>query len=100
MKSSPMQNAVSYFKLDPRRSYIYLVRDKFRWETVANEVKPCIEGRVPSNFQHAFLLADLGGGGDGRVWLACTRSGKVCVLKFSTNGYQQLRKEKQIWKEV
>ena len=32
--------------------------------------------------------------------MACTKSGKVCVLKFTTHGYQQLQEEKRIWKEV
>ena len=98
MRSSPM-NPVSYFTLSPHRSYIYTTQDGFRWEKVVEEVKPVIEGRAPSHYQHAFLLSDLGGGGDGRVWLACTRAGKVCVLKFSKNG-DQLEKEKQIWKEA
>ena len=98
MRLSPM-NPVSYFTLSPRRWYIYLTEDCFRWEKVAEEIKPVIEGKVPSRFQHAFLLADLGGGGDGRVWLACTRAGKVCVLKFSRNG-DQLEEEKQIWKKA
>ena len=71
----------------------------FTGEKVAQEVKTVIEGRVPSSLQHAFLLADLGGRGDGRVWLACTRAGKVCVLKFSNNE-DHLEKEKQIWKKA
>ena len=39
--------------------------------------------RAPEYFQSAYLLADLGGGGDRWVWLATTPNGKVYVLKFS-----------------
>ena len=100
MRSSPM-NPVSYSELCTDRSYIYVAKDGFQWESVDEEVIPSIEGKVPSHFQHAFLLADLGGGGDGRVWLACTKSGEVCVLKFSKKGDEQrLEKEKQVWKET
>ena len=98
MRSSPM-NPISYDKLSPRRSYIYLTEDGFHWEKVAEEVKTVIEGSVPSSLQHAILLADLGGGGDGRVWLACTRAGEMSVLKFSKNGDSKLEEEKQIWKK-
>ena len=99
MRSSPM-NPVSYFTLSPHRSYIYLTKDSFRWEKIAEEVQlSFIEGNMQSYFQPAFLVAYLGGGRDGRAWLACTGVGKVCVLKFSKN-VDNLQKEKRIWKEA
>ena len=55
-----------------------------------------IESTIPSYFQNAFLLADLGGGGDGRVWLASTKNGNVCVLKFSRDE-EMLKREAEIW---
>ena len=69
-------------------------------ESFEDEVNPFIQGCVPSHFQNAFLVTDLGGGGDGRVWLACTGAGNVCVLKFSKNEDHQLEKEKRIWKKA
>ena len=39
-------------------------------------------------------MLDRGGGGDGRVWIATTPQGKVCVLKFCCDE-QALEKEKK-----
>jgi len=33
-----------------------------------------------------FAVQDLGRGADGRVWLTCTTSGAICVLKFPLDG--------------
>ena len=47
-----------------------------------------------------YLLQDFGGGGDGRVWLACSTNGNVCVIKFlheTKNGKDILEQEKNIW---
>jgi 16S rRNA C1402 N4-methylase RsmH len=50
------------------------------------------------------LLRDFRGGAHGRVWLACSASGRVCVLKFSKLadylGEDSLHKEAKIWNEV
>lgn len=38
---------------------------------------------MPSaQIKNYILLKDLNGGTDGRVWMACSPSGRVCVLKF------------------
>jgi len=51
-----------------------------------------------------WLLADLHGGADGNVWLASTKEGKGCVIKFSTRiGAEATRscmQEALIWTEV
>ena len=54
---------------------------------------------MPSHFQNAFLLYDLGGGGDGRVWLGSTMKGRACVLKFS-NDKSSLELEEKVWNSV
>lgn len=61
-----------------------------QWNRIAN----------PQKFLYA--LEDLGHGAHGRVWLACTSSGSVCVLKFSlsSNPKVSLDKEKDIWDTV
>ena len=48
------------------------------------------------------LLRDLRGGIHGRVWLACSRSGYVCVLKFaqSIENVKLLSVEQKIWETV
>jgi hypothetical protein len=50
------------------------------------------------------LLRDFKGGAHGRVWLACSGSGRVCVIKFSklsdVSGQESLAREAQIWNDV
>lgn len=55
--------------------------------------------------QSLFLLHDLKGGRDGRVWLACSIRGAGCVLKFSRQPDVQVakaasREEAQVWRHV
>ena len=51
------------------------------------------------NSQNFILLQDFKGGADGRVWLACSTSGRVCVLKFHhLNNTEKLAQEAEIWK--
>lgn len=48
------------------------------------------------------LLRDLHGGVHGRVWLACSSSGRICVLKFpqQSGSEDSLRNELNIWNNV
>lgn len=56
---------------------------------------------MPSvNAKHYILLQDFRGGAHGRVWLACTTTGRVCVLKFSLFSEFKLQDEKTIWNNV
>ena len=51
--------------------------------------------------KNLFAIEDLGRGADGRVWLMCSHSGAVCVLKFSNNGlYDVLMHEEKMWHQV
>lgn len=52
--------------------------------------------------KYLFALQDLGHGAHGRVWLACTSGGAICVLKFSlgTKPEEALDKEKGVWDTV
>ena len=46
-----------------------------------------------------FAIQDLGRGADGRVWLTCTTSGAVCVLKFPLDGKAEtIDYEHSMWK--
>ena len=99
MMSSPM-NPIAPLRLVPNRSYIYVANDNWRWEKVSEEKELVIEGSsAPSYFQHAFLLADLGGGAEGRAWLAATKQGKVCVIKFSDDK-GSLECEAEVWNKA
>ena len=48
------------------------------------------------------LLRDFYGGVHGRVWLACSTSGRICVLKFprQSGTEESLRRELHIWNNV
>ena len=81
------------------RPYIYLSHENMEWHHPKENRSLVIEGRVPEYFQTVYLLADLGGGGDGRVWLATTPNGKVCVVKFSSDR-QILERECKIWNNL
>ena len=55
-----------------------------------------------ANIKSLVLLRDLRGGMHGRVWLACSSSGNICVIKFSQNegSKNSLYHEQQIWNNV
>ena len=95
MLSSPVTSR-SVSTLEPQQSYIYVTQKEWVWKTVSNGIPLTIGHSAPTSFECAYLLADLGGGGDGRVWLATTENGKVCILKFSSDK-DMLEKEKTIW---
>ena len=48
------------------------------------------------------LLQDFGGGIHGRVWLACSTTGKLCVLKFPhrSGSDESLTRERIIWNNI
>ncbi len=99
MMNSPM-DPIAPLRLVPNRSYIYVANNEWRWEGVPTEKELVIKGSAaPSNFQHAFLLADLGGGAEGRVWLAATKLGEVCVIKFSEDK-GSLEREAMVWNKA
>jgi len=53
--------------------------------------------------KYLYAIEDLGRGSDGRVWLTCTSSGAVCVLKFPIKSKKEelrddVRREMENWK--
>ena len=45
--------------LVPQRSYIYVRQNEWEWKKPAKSVELYIKSKIPSNFQHAFLLMTL-----------------------------------------
>lgn len=91
--------------IDSKRSYIQLTTNSWYWNVLPSSGFTLDYGTLPArNTRQLFLLHDLRGGAHGRVWLACSASGKVCVLKFAQNkteaGEKLLGKEAAIWKGV
>jgi hypothetical protein len=52
------------------------------WERLAADVKPAWNTPPSSQAMSFYLLQDLGTGSRGHVWLACSKGGAVCGLKF------------------
>uniref|UniRef100_A0A1X7UMG5 DUF5898 domain-containing protein n=1 Tax=Amphimedon queenslandica TaxID=400682 RepID=A0A1X7UMG5_AMPQE len=100
MTLSPV-DSVQLSTFDKGRSYIYVRKEEWSWDEPTQEgsLRYC-DNRLPQ-FQNVdlFLLADLGGGADGRVWLAATMKGEVFVIKFSKDEVI-LEQEADIWKRV
>ena len=97
MNASP-RNSIE-MSLQLSRSYIFVSKDTWQWEKPKQSVSLHVKSTIPSEVDHAFLLADLGGGGDGRVWLGSTASGEVFVAKFSEDE-SSLQQEKQLWESI
>lgn len=65
------------------RPYIILNNESWQWGKVAWKSNKLNRHKLPSqSCKKYILLKDLRGGADGRVWMACSSSGLVCVLKF------------------
>lgn len=67
------------------RPYIVMEPEAWYWKNV--QWKPAAKldrhNMPKSNCKQLVLLRDLRGGADGRVWMACTTRGRVCVIKFA-----------------
>ena len=53
--------------------------------------------------KYLYAIEDLGYGAEGRVWLTCTFSGAVCVLKFPINPkgeHKGVKRELENWKKA
>ena len=83
MLQSPTESLALVSRL---RHYIQLTEESWLWVTLNAEFQ-LTPGVLPaSNTKNLLLLADLHGGIEGRLWLASTVHGAVCVLKFAKDG--------------
>jgi len=100
MNMSPINPVV---EIDKHRSYIFMNREQWMWKKITWKKAVLNRHKLPLPSASQFvLLKDLSGGLDGRVWMACTTSGLVCVFKFAnifpldTPSHQQSRLEHEI----
>ena len=83
MLQSPTESLTLVSRL---RHYIQLTEESWLWVTLNAEFQ-LTPGVMPaSNTKNLLLLADLRGGIEGRLWLASTVHGAVCVVKFAKDG--------------
>ncbi len=74
------------------------------WARVPSTLKDVDDASMPTRrATRFFLLRDLRGGADGRVWRACTTSGTGCAIKFCTRSSvidqtQRLEAEAEVWR--
>jgi hypothetical protein len=87
--------------VDDRRCYIELSENSWAWRSKS------FAGLNFSNFPTAaasclLLLYDFRGGADGRVWLACSTSGRVCVIKFYNDHWKSsdIDRECSLWNDL
>ena len=84
-----------------QRHYIQLTEESWQWVKLDAEfeLKP---GVMPANSTHnLLLLADLRGGIEGRLWLAATVHGALCVIKFAKDGKADvLERERTMWHQL
>jgi hypothetical protein len=71
----------------------------FIWKYLPTEESFKLQYSMPAiNTTDFFLLDDYRGGNDGRVWLACSKSGRLVVIKLSKDrGYEI---EKNMWHKI
>lgn len=99
MYHSPVKPVKLY---DKERSYIELSETNWSWVGMSAQVERLDFNKFPNtNSKKFLLLADLRGGADGRVWLACSGSGKVCVIKFYNPTWKQadIERARDYWKD-
>ena len=76
-----------------RRNVLHVNTKSFYWDYLDHrKVKYGKWNKCPPpNTKNLYLLADLGIWGAGHAWVACSKSGSVCVLKFSSAHMRRLR---------
>jgi hypothetical protein len=88
---------------DKDRHYVQLSKDHWSWVKFHSSVTNLDYKHFPSSNANSFiLLEDFRGGVDGRVWLACSTSGKICIIKFFNGNWDEeaISKEKAVWKKL
>jgi hypothetical protein len=105
MKSSS-QRVDTVPLLSRTRSYIQLCPATWYWSSGITATE--LSFKPPASHTKSFyLLRDFHGGSDGRVWLACSDSGKLAVIKFfkldkdraiNTNDKVLAQREMQRWR--
>ncbi len=107
MASSPHEKVKL---IDSERPYIIMNKKEWVWAKVKFPRKFALNYAMPmSNTQKFILIADFRGGADGRVWMVCSISGRVGVIKFPQEKEKgtetdapitRLKKEQERWQTI
>ena len=82
--------------------YFLLTENSYYWVTCPWKIeKPTLNNdeMPPGNTKQFYLLKPLGKGIESLVWLACSRSLKVCAIKFYRKSILK-RNEAEMWKKL
>jgi len=87
--------------VDLKRSYISVTETSWFWiGSLPKEFTLKFSKMPTAAAKSLILLRDLRGGAHGRVWLACSTTGLVCVIKFPKRKVEELARELEIWTSV
>jgi len=81
-----------------RRKFCLVDGDSFHWCSLPATIEKLTYKFPDQRTKLFYLLQDFYGGADGRVWLSCSPSGCIVVLKMSS--ISQFTTELKIWKDV
>ncbi|KAM9991037.1 hypothetical protein ACTFIY_007106 [Dictyostelium cf. discoideum] len=74
---------------------------KIQLDIKTKELTDLKQLEVDRQLEEVYLLKNLGGGGDGFCWLACTSSGHSLAIKsFKKSDESLINRESQLWKEI
>jgi len=104
MAASPSTRAVTL--VDPRREYMLVTDIAWFWSLLPKDFPPLKVGPAIPNraVKNLLLLAHIGDGDYGRVWLASSLRGVACAVKFPREdaglSRDSLLHELKVWRDV
>jgi hypothetical protein len=75
--------------IDSKRPYISIDQDRWFWSKIIFKPNFTVRRHALPTSKTLVMLADLGGGVDGRVWRACSGAGLGCCIKFARRSNRQ-----------
>jgi len=89
-------------------SFVVFTPDSWYWSDVMTDLKLKPSSFPNANTQSLIMIADLGTGAQGRVWLATSTGGSICVVKFpiaqkgesTGDAVLMLQQEADCWRKI
>jgi hypothetical protein len=75
--------------IDSNRPYISINQEQWCWVKIKFNDNFTVRRQALPRSKTLVILADLGGGVDGRVWRACSAAGLGCCIKFARRSNRQ-----------
>jgi len=94
----PVGSILAQENVGSRRKFGLVDGDSFKWSSLPANTEKLSYTLPGTNTKLFYLLQDFHGGADGRVWLSCSQSGHLVVLKMSSSS--SFTTELNIWQKV